>query len=554
MTGSLRRRRGSAKLPPDASRSPDRAAMPVSRIPRRSRPQNFAARPAGGAKANPSAGTLPLVAHTRGDQIVAYRDGAPVTVARFLADVRDVASRLPAGRHVFNMCADRYLFTVGLCASLLADKISLLPPAHTPEMVRELATFAPDTFCLHDGPRCHCSAGDASGAGLPGMRVTLPAASADRSDEALAVTIPRIPADRTLAYLFTSGSTGLPMPHRKSWGAMVRNARAAAARLGIDGLCGATLVGTVPAQHMYGLECTVMLALHGGVALSAAHPFYPYDVAAALAAVPAPRVLVASPVHLRTLQLSPVELPPLARLLSATAPLAPRLARDIEARTGAPLLEIYGSTETGHIATRRTAHDAAWQLLPGVALQLERAPGDAAPGAPLADGDDGNDGDDGPVWLASGAHLAQPVALNDAIELLDAHRFLLHGRKADLIKIAGKRTSLAYLNHHLNAIPGVVDGVFHMPRGEPAGGLGKEARLTALVVAPGLNAADIVQALRARIDPVFLPRRLFFVDTLPRNATGKLPRDLLEPLVARLQGGQPARQGDRAPTTVLGSA
>lgn len=542
--------------------------MPVSRIPRRSRPQNFTARPAGGVEANPSAGTLPLIAHTRGDQIVAYRDGVPVTVARFLADVRDLASRLPAGRHVFNMCADRYLFTVGLCASLLADKISLLPPAHTPEMVRELATFAPDTFCLHDGAGCQCSAADASGAGLPGMRVTLrdayesmhedthegtyEDAHEDRADDAIAVTIPQIPADRTLAYLFTSGSTGLPMPHRKSWGAMVRNARAAAARLGIDALAGATLVGTVPAQHMYGLECTVMLALHGGVALSAAHPFYPYDVAAALAAVPAPRVLVASPVHLRTLQLSPVELPALARLLSATAPLAPRLARDIEARTGAPLLEIYGSTETGHIATRRTAHDAAWQLLPGLALRLNRAHG--AEGATVPVSDEGNDGDDGPVWLASGAHLPQPVPLNDAIELLDARRFLLHGRKADLIKIAGKRTSLAYLNHHLNAIPGVIDGVFHMPRGEPAGGLGKEARLTALVVAPGVNAADIVQALRARIDPVFLPRRVFFVDSLPRNATGKLPRDLLEPLVARLQGGQAARHDDRAATTVLGSA
>lgn len=535
--------------------------MPVSRIPRRSRPQHFAARPAAGADANPCAGTLPLIAHTRGDQIVAYRDGAPVTVARFLADVRNLASRLPAGRHVFNMCADRYVFTVGLCASLLADKISLLPPAHTPEMVRELATFAPDIFCLYDGAGCHCGAGcnagdNAGGAGLPGMRVTLaPARDDNRSADAGAVTIPRIPADRTLAYLFTSGSTGLPMPHRKSWGAMVRNAHAAAARLGIDALAGATLVGTVPAQHMYGLECTVMLALHGGVALSAAHPFYPCDVAAALAAVPAPRVLVASPVHLRTLQLSPVELPALARLLSATAPLAPRLARDIEVRTGAPLLEIYGSTETGHIATRRTAHDAAWQLLPGVALRLERPQGaGVGPAAPLAGADEGNDADDGPVWLARGAHLPRPVPLNDAIELLDAHRFLLHGRKADLIKIAGKRTSLAYLNHHLNAIPGVIDGVFHMRRGEPAGGLGKEARLIALVVAPALNAADIVQALRARIDPAFLPRRVFFVDSLPRNATGKLPRDLLEPLVARLQGGQAARHGDRVPTTALGPA
>ena len=55
------------------------------------------------------------------------------------------------------------------------------------------------------------------------------------------------------------------------------------------------------------------------------------------------------------------------------------------------------------------------------------------------------------------------MALGDAIEALDAGHFLLHGRKGDLLNIAGKRTSLAYLEHQLNAVDGVQDGAFFMP-------------------------------------------------------------------------------------------
>lgn len=52
-------------------------------------------------------------------------------------------------------------------------------------------------------------------------------------------------------------------------------------------------------------------------------------------------------------------------------------------------------------------------------------------------------------------------------------------------------------------------------------------RIAALAVAPGLDAATILDALRNSVDPIFLPRRLRIVDALPRNETGKLPRDAL---------------------------
>jgi acyl-coenzyme A synthetase/AMP-(fatty) acid ligase len=127
--------------------------------------------------------------------------------------------------------------------------------------------------------------------------------------------------------------------------------------------------------------------------------------------------------------------------------------------------------------------------------------------------------------------VEQEAQLLDVIEPIDDEHFTLHGRTADLINIAGKRTSLANLNYHLNAIDGVTDGVFYMPPEQDHG----VTRLTALVVAPGLSADRLVAALRSRIDAAFIPRPIYFVDALPRNSTGKLPQQAVANLVLRLR-------------------
>jgi acyl-coenzyme A synthetase/AMP-(fatty) acid ligase len=253
---------------------------------------------------------------------------------------------------------------------------------------------------------------------------------------------------------------------------------------------------------MYGFESTLLMAWHSGCALSHAQPFYPADICCALAAVPAPRVLVSSPVHLRAWLEAGLALPEITRVVSATAPLSAQLAQEIETRCDAQLMEIYGSTETGLIATRRPTQTAAWQLLPGIELT---AKGDRV--------------------HASGAHIETPIAMNDRLESVTDKLFLLHGRIADLVNIAGKRHSLAGLDHLLNTIPGVVDGAFFMPDES-----GHITRLAACVVAPGMDAPHLLAVLREHIDPVFLPRPLLFVDALPRNSTGKLPRAALQAL------------------------
>jgi acyl-coenzyme A synthetase/AMP-(fatty) acid ligase len=127
--------------------------------------------------------------------------------------------------------------------------------------------------------------------------------------------------------------------------------------------------------------------------------------------------------------------------------------------------------------------------------------------------------------FAQGGHVEQLTPMCDVIEITSEEEFLLHGRTADLVNVAGKRSSFGYLNAQLNAIPGVLDGAFFL-REEMTGSTGV-ARLGAVVVAPGLTVAALTEHLRLLIDPVFLPRPLLIVEELPRNATGKLPQQAL---------------------------
>ncbi|HUF80245.1 MAG TPA: AMP-binding protein [Burkholderiales bacterium] len=445
---------------------------------------------------------IPLVhGHDRGS-VFAYRERRPLGLDEFLRDTVRLAARLPQRRHVLNLCADRYRFAVGFSAALLREQVSLLPPNDTPDLIERLVALYPDVYCLTDGPAPPVALEtvffpDAAGAG-PG-----------------APAVPAVPETRVAAIVFTSGSTGEPVPYPKTWGSLARSARAEIDRLDTRRLPGMAVLGTVPPQHSYGLESTVLMAMQGGLAMHAGRPFYPADIREQLASLPKPRCLVTTPVHLRVLLAEPDELPPADLLLCATASLAPQLAARAEARFNAPLFEIYGCTEAGQVATRRTVQSSEWRALPGIKLRTRG----------------------GRTWV-HGGHVETEVLLTDVIEMRGREKFLLHGRTADLVNIAGKRTSLAHLNYQLNSIEGVLDGVFVVPvqQGEAV------ARLMAFAVAPGHTGETLMKALRQRIDPAFLPRPLCLVDVLPRNATGKLPRERLDRLAAGLgAAGEPGR-------------
>ena len=456
--------------------------------------------------------------------LVAYRGGAPVDAAHFLHDVLRTAEGLPDRRHVLNFCADRYRFAVMLCAAIVRGQVTLLPPTTTPNVIRAMRDFAPDAYFVADDPQTQVDlpreqkSGLAQtaefqkalaqlgkeGNGLP--RHELPA-----DDDAVprGFEVPTIPADQVIACVFTSGTTGEPQPNLKTWGGLVLDVREEAQRLVLGP--GHAILGTVPPQHMYGFESTVLLPLICGATLTDARPFYPADIDAAVRRVPAPRTMFTTPFHLRAWMESG-DPAPIEMLVSATAPLSVGLAREAEERTGAVLYEIYGCTEAGQVATRRTSQSFEWEAFEGLRVWNE-----------------------GSQAMVSGGHVERPTPLMDIIEAdAGGKRFMLHGRIADLVNIAGKRNSIGYLDHQLTSIPGVVDGAFFHPDESEIDGV---TRLMAFVVAPQLEVAQVLAALRERIDAAFMPRPLVRVERLPRQLTGKLPREALRALAEQARRG-----------------
>jgi len=422
---------------------------------------------------------LPLLALATLDTPIAWRRGQPISRVAFLHHVIRVTHHLPPARFILNLCEDRYLFLVAFAAVGVNGQTNLLPSSRANLHLRQLAEHYPDSGRITDDDI-------ESWLALEVVAQPVPA-------------VPELPSEHLMAMVFTSGSTGHAKPNPKTWGELVSGASQARRRFGFT--AGMTIVATVPPQHMYGLETSIMAALASGASVHGGRPFFPDDVRAALAAVPTPRALATTPVHLQACVQAGLRWPQPAFLISATAPLSPTLAAQAEAAFGAAVLEIYGCTEAGAIASRRTLDGDDWWLYDGFQLR------------------------DG--WL-SGAHLPEPVPLNDIVEVYDETAFKLLGRQEDLVNIAGKRTSLAYLNHQLNAIDGVVEGVFVLPDQAET----EVRRLLAVVVAPALSERQVLAALAQRLDPVFLPRPLIKVEALPRNDTGKVTRAALLALLA----------------------
>jgi acyl-coenzyme A synthetase/AMP-(fatty) acid ligase len=395
-----------------------------------------------------------------------------------------LAASLPSAPAAVNLCEHRDNFLAAFLAMLMRGEACLLPPSRASAVIDEVMSEHPGCHRADDALVDRCRA----------------AAATNR------LVLPAIAPDQLVAIGYTSGSTGRPQPNPKAWQTFVAATAFNAARIreAIPAAQSALMpwiLATVPSQHMYGMETAVLLPLLAGMGLHAAHPLFPADIAAALAELPEPRILVTTPVHIRALLESDIDLPPLAVVVSATAPLAPEMARRVERRYGAALVEFFGSTETCVIASRRTAHEATWRPYPGVSLR------------PTAAGTQV----DAP-WFPA------PVLLQDVLEVRADGTFEVCGRNADMVEVGGKRASLADLTRRLLAVPGVTDGIVFQP--DRADGAAVQ-RLAALVVADGLSEAEVLEQLSTGMDPVFLPRPLVFVSRLPRNEVGKLPREEL---------------------------
>lgn len=427
---------------------------------------------------------------------VAWQNNQPIYREQLQYDVANVLAQLPEGDFAINRCCHRYAFMVAFLAVALKRQINVLPPNQLSEPLDDLAAELPGcVYCLQ-------AVGDRQEASqMPTVQIDLN--RINTSSVSLAFD-----SDAIAAQVYTSGSTGQPVANTKTWGSLLAGSQCL--RQGLSGRlpAAANIVSTVPSQHMYGLETSVLLPLTHDVSIYAGRPFFPEDIRTALISLPAPRVLISTPIHLRACLKAATgddfEWPELAGIYSSTGPLSRALAEQLGQQFNCPITEIYGTSETGALATCDTAKTHVWQLLPGMSLQL---------------------GEHGA--RVSGPQLSQDFALQDQLKLLSNHEFALMGRSEEVIKIAGKRVALGELNTRLNAIEGVTEGVFFVPDERPDD---YPQRLLAVVVA-NTNDTHIRGQLAQHIDAVFLPRRIIRVAELPRNETGKLTRAALSELL-----------------------
>jgi acyl-coenzyme A synthetase/AMP-(fatty) acid ligase len=398
------------------------------------------------------------------------------------------AEQLPDSPYAINICTNRFAFAVGFFAALLRGQTNVLLPGPGDNIKEGAQRSFPDAYFLDD------------------THIKSPDAAAVFQRQNIQQRFADIPPAHAAAIVFSSGTTGLHKQITKSWGSLYGGA-------GINQRClapfvtgNAAIIATVPPWHMYGLEWSVMLPFRAGFATYTGSTLYPEDIRVGLETAGAPRVLLSTPLHLRALLDSGTVLPAIELVLSATAPLDTRLADRIETSWGCTLLEIYGCSEVGSMAHRQPTHDVAWEFFEELVVTSD------------------TDG----VTVAY-PHSGESARLSDHLEFSEDGRFEILGRDDDMVKVAGKRGSLASINNALLSIKGVADGIIYTPASL---GLADTGRLAAVVVTEELTIAEVRTALQALLDPIFMPRPIRLVEALPRNATGKLARDALRSLVS----------------------
>ena len=425
---------------------------------------------------------LPILTNSSPDTPIFWFENKLITHKQFKYDVLLVAENLKKNKYAINLCEDRYLFAIAFVASIIQKHICLMPAHRAEKEIIDLEKQYPDCVRLNDQQIKTCLNSTAIN------DIAFPS---------------EIDSEQLVAIIFTSGSSGKPKPNHKKWGALFDSAQRVAKQFKLNHSTQHTLVATVPPQHMYGFETTIIFPLVIGVCAHNSKPFFPEDIRTTLNTIKNKTILITTPIHLRACSQEKLEWPKIDFIVCATSPLSTKLAQAAEQQLNTSLYEIYGCSEAGVIATRNTSQNSDWSLLEDYKLSKS----------------------------LTGVCLTTPVSeetlLPDQIEFIDTKKFRLVGRQSDLIKIAGKRGSLNDLKMRLCSIAGVEDAVFFMPDENP----NEKARIAAFVVAPNLSIKELNSLLSPQIDSAFMPRPFIKAESLPYNETGKLLRKNLVSLL-----------------------
>ena len=443
--------------------------------------------------------TFPLINRNLDDNFALVDDSlrprfgvsGSISTREFMSHVLSLADRLPEATHAINICDNRYIFSVAFFAVILKRQTNLLPQNKAKDTIARLQKNYDSTYILHDGVF------------EDGNHSRIYKISELDNKDRHHTTIPQINLDHIAAVAFTSGSTGEPKANIKTWETLYESSKINALEMLGNEQQNLTSVATVPPQHMWGLETSILLPAFSRACLSDRRPFFPEDLRRVLEKTPEPRLLITTPVHLRALTRSNLSFPNIERILCATAPLSRELAVQTENLFSGTLTEVFGCSEIGSMARRNTATEEQWHKFGGISLEES----------------DGH-------TTAFTSYLTEKIELQDILKFHDSEQFSILGRREDLIELAGKRGSLLELNTILMEIPSIIDGAIFIPDEES--GINRPA---AFVVSESNSVSeDIRRSFSKKVDPIFTPRPIIRIEKLPREQNGKIKKKELAKL------------------------
>jgi 4-coumarate--CoA ligase (photoactive yellow protein activation family) len=431
-----------------------------------------------------------------------YREEAPVAVGtagvktgkELREDICAVAEALPEAatkRQVLVLCEDSYYFVVAICAAWQRRLSVALPPNAKPKTLEDLTRSQSFVAVLNDRDG-------------PGLDVR----TCKGRTDGRRTQFREIASGERIATLYTSGSTGESQICPKTAGQLLGESEVLARHFGVQPEdC---VLSTVPDRHIYGLLYGVLMPMSAGARFVRDTPFHAETVADFIRRFNVD-TLVSVPAHLRGLLNLPEGSLPVARVFSSGAEIPETTVAKLSERFNIRVTEAFGSSETGGIAYRDALSREPWRTLPGVEVAAD---------------------DDGRLLVTSpfiDQEQGSPYRCDDRVDIVGDGRFHHIGREDGVVKIGGVRVSEKEVEQRILALPGVEDAaVVSVKVDGPRG-----CEIWAAMVAPGWNARRLRKSLREWLEPVALPRRIRFVSSLPRQATGKLNRDDLKALFKR---------------------
>ena len=394
-----------------------------------------------------------------------------------------------------NLClctTNKAVVAASILASLAGACKLILPYSFSAHAMKEMRDATGFNFSIADQPE-----------EMPdGVEVITPVPSTTKDIRLETIIDP----DDHFLRLFTGGSTGKPKVWSKSPRNLFTEAFYISEKFALSDKD--IFVATVPPYHIYGLLFSILVPFVSHARILPDIYTFPQEIISTINKNKA-SVLVSVPIHYRVLKVDNLSVPSLRYAFSSAGVLDRSDGLHFLDKTGIGITEIYGSTETGGIASRCVSDNTdRWRAFGIVSWRLKESRLCVKSDFTSPEMERDFEG-----FCLTGDEARE--AGNDS--------FVLMGRADGVVKVAGKRVDLLDVQSKIKTLPTVNDAfVLALPSDT-----GRESDIAA-VVACDLTETHLKKLMMNIMEPYAVPRRVKIVSSIIRTATGKIDRRRME--------------------------